>query len=291
MVDNLNEVILAQFEHHLIQISLSPKTITNYLADLGVFVRWAADTSNEERLLVNITPDQIRDYISYLLTDLNRAPSTINRHLQALRKCCAYLTERNLVPNNAAEEISLLRLEPQPALVTLSAKKIDQFLEAANGTRTAIARRDQAVLQLLVRAGLRITEIVNLAVDNVVFDYPGVHLNVQDSRSQGQRHIPLSDDVCRALKDYLHIRPKTTALPYLFLTQEGNGLSARTVQRIVTRCAKHANLSGVTAQLLRRTYAVNLLAETGDLSLVCQRLGHRTEKITRRYLGVSTTPM
>jgi len=290
MAGSLNEAVLRQFEQHLIQISLSPKTIASYLTDLRVFIRWASRAKTTDFLLVNITPDQIRAYLTHLIDDLNRAPTTVNRHLQAIRKCCAYLTERKLVTSNAAEEISLISLEAQPAPDALPEKAINQFLSAANGTRTAIARRDQAILHLLVRAGLRITEMVNLSIDDVVFDYPGVHLNVRDSRNQSRRNIPLPAPVCRSLKDYLLIRPKTTALPHLFLTQEGNALSPRTVQRIVSRCAKQADLSGVTAQLLRRTYAINLLAETDDLGLVSQRLGHRNEKITQRYLGLSALP-
>jgi site-specific recombinase XerD len=63
-------------------------------------------------------------------------------------------------------------------------------------------------------------------------------------------------------------------------------LSARTVQRIVSRCAKEAGLKQVNAQLLRRTYAMNLFTETGDLALVAERLGHQDSGITSRYLGL-----
>lgn len=93
-------------------------------------------------------------------------------------------------------------------------------------------------------------------------------------------------DVCRKMKEYLLVRSKASKSQQLFLTQEGNGLSARTVQRIVYRCTKQANLRGVTAQLLRRTYAMNLLHETQDLDLVRERLGHQTTSITLRYLNL-----
>ena len=286
MVNKFDETILARFEQYLTQISLSPKTIASYLTDLTVFIRWATETYADNFSLLEAQPDQIRAYLTYLLNDLGRAPSTANRHLQALRKCCAYIAEINLAPANVAEEISLVSLKNQLECETLSPQNIAALLEAAGDTRASIAKRDKAILRLLLNTGLRVAEVVDLRLDDVVFDYPGVHLIVRDSRGWGVREIPLAAEVCRSLKDYLLIRPKTAAAVHLFLTQEGKPLSSRTVQRIVSRCAGQAKLSGVTAQLLRRTYAVDLLQETGDLDLVTQRLGHQTPAITMRYLNM-----
>jgi len=286
MATHPNEAILSQFEQHLIQISLSPKTIASYLTDLGIFIRWATETRSENFSIVQVTPDHIRAYLSYLLDDLGRAPSTVNRHLQALRKCCAYIAAVNLAPSNATEEIGLIKIEKQDTPKILSQTEISHLLEAAKEARTPIARRDLVILCLLLKAGLRVAEVANLQVDDLIFDYPGVHLAVRDSRGQGQRDIPLVPELCRMLKEYLAIRVKTTTSVHLFLTQEGKPLSTRTVQRIVSRCAKQAQLQGVTAQLLRRTYALRLLQETGDLNLVTRRLGHQTSSITLRYLNL-----
>lgn len=288
MLTRTNEVVLSQFEQYLTQISLSPKTIASYLADLSVFLRWATRNSRTENFsIVQIMPEQIRAYRHYLLNDLGRAPTTVNRHLQAIRKYCSYIKAVNLTTSNAAAEVSLVSIEDQETPEILTQSQTADFINAANGTRHAIAKRDMAILQLLVKAGLRVAEVVNLQEENVIFDYPGVHLSIQDSRGQGWRDIPLALDVCRALKEYLSVRPKAAATEAVFLTQEGNPLSARTVQRIVSRCARQAQLQGVTAQLLRRTYAMNLLQETGQLSLVSARLGHQTPQITLRYLNLS----
>jgi site-specific recombinase XerD len=289
MVNPFNKAILTQFEQYLTDISLSPKTIASYLTDLNVFTRWATETYSDNFSLVEVTPDQIRTYLTYLLDDLERAPSTVNRHLQALRKCCAYITEVNLAPSNAAEEISLVSLKNQYKPGALSQQNIAALLESASEARSSIAKRDVAILRLLLNTGLRVAEVIDLQMDDVVFDYPGVHLRVRDSRGLGTRDIPLSPEVCRSLKDYLLIRSKTAASPHVFLTQEGKPLSSRTVQRIVSRCAKKARLSRVTPQLLRRTYAVHLLQETGDLDLVTRRLGHQTPAITLRYLNLEET--
>jgi integrase/recombinase XerC len=287
MVTERNEIILTQFEEYLTQIALSPKTITNYLADLRVFTRWAEANYIDGFSLTAVTSDQIRAYRRYLLEDQGRAPSTINRHLQALRKCCAYIAQTRLAPGNAAEEVSLVTSKNQNVAPSITDEEVAAFLAAVNNARASIAKRNTAIISLLVHAGLRVAEVIDLQTDDVVFDYPGVHLTIRDSRGQGTRNIPLPNEVCRAIKEWLAIRPRTTAFSNVFLSQEGKPISPRTVQRIVSGCAKMAGLKGITAQLLRRIYAYQLLKVTNDLELVCQRLGHQNQKITLRYLNLS----
>ncbi len=288
MIDNRQ--ILTQFEQYLSQIALSPKTITNYMADLRVFTRWAEENYTQEFSLQKVTPAQIRAYRDYLLNKQKRATSTINRHLQALRKCCAYLAQTQLSPTNAADEIPLLSGSlAQNSHLIIPNDNLAILLRAALKTRPSIAKRDYAIMQLLAYAGLRVAEIVDISTDDVQFDFPGIHLTVKDSRDGTVRSLPLPESVCGALKEWLVIRPQTTNYNNLFLSQEGRPMSVRTVQRIVSRCAKEEGLRGVTAQVLRRTYAYRLLKESDDLELVRQRLGHHTKIITAQYLGISRT--
>lgn len=286
MIAYHNELFLGQFEDFLGQIALSPKTIANYLADLRAFTRWAEETESSPFRLTAVTPAQIRAYREHLRQDHHRAPATINRHLQALRKCCAYIAQTSLSPLNAAEEISLVNAPKTAPDRMITAPEIESLFFAATAARSSIAKRDTAILHLLVRTGLRVAEVTDLQMDDVVFDYPGVHLTIRDSRGNGTRDIPLGEDVCHALKEWLVIRPRTGTFPQVFLSQEGKPVSTRTIQRIVERCARSAGLSNITAQLLRRTYARQLLAQTDNLELVSQRLGHQHTAITLQYLNL-----
>jgi len=285
MIAERNEAILNQFGQYLTHIALSPKTVTNYLADLRAFVRWVEHRQPQGFLLPAVTPDQIRAYRSHLL-DEHRAPSTINRHLQAIRKCCAYISQANLASRNAAEEISLVKTPRRMDTSHLTRIDLAALLAAANNGRVSITARDRAILHLLMHAGLRVTEVLELRTDDIVFDYPGIHLTIQDSRGGAPRNIPLPDAVCTALNGWMVIRPSQGKYQQVFLSQEGKPISARTVQRIVSRCAKSSGQSGVTAQVLRRVYALRLLNESSDLALVSRRLGHKSQKITSTYLGL-----
>ena len=123
---------------------------------------------------------------------------------------------------------------------------------------------------------------------DLIFDFPGIHLRVQPkSANESTRDLPMSGDLCRVLDDYLKVRPGSRA-DNLFLSQEGRSLSPRTVQRIISDCSQLAGISGVSAQSIRRTFAVRLLQQTEDLALVSKRLGHQNIAITEQYLSVPT---
>ena len=79
----------------------------------------------------------------------------------------------------------------------LSDSEINQLLEAArNGARAGLVKRDKAILQLLLHTGLRVGELVDLQKDDLVFDHPGIHLQVCDPRDQNNiRNLPVSDEV------------------------------------------------------------------------------------------------
>jgi site-specific recombinase XerD len=285
MVQSQDEAILIKFEESLTRSALAPTTIVNYLADLRTFLRWGQQQIGSSFTLAQVGQDHIRLYRYHLAQELHRASATVNRHLMALRKLFAWAKEVGYVPVDPTTEVSLVQEDGQAPSRPLSGEEVEQLLLAAhNGSRAGLARRDVAILQLLVQTGLRVSEIVALQQQDVVFDDPGVQLKVH--RHPNDQYLPLPNPACKALTDYLQVRPQTAATSYLFLCQDGRPISQRTVQRIINDCAKVVGLDDVSAQSLRRTFAMQLLAQTGDLDLVSERLGHQTKAITEQYLSV-----
>ncbi len=287
MFQTQDEAVLIKFEETLILSALSSSTITNYLADLRAFLRWGKSEIGDEFSLLVATSEHIRLYRAYLARQLKRAVSTINRHLMAQRKFFAFVVDRGLIAVNPASGVALLQTNGQASSRPISEAEIEKLLAAAqNGSRAALVRRDQAILDLLLHTGLRVSEIIELQKDDLIFDNPGVHLEVNSHDKNKTRTLPLSGPVCQVLYDYLLVRSRTTAANHFFLSQDGRPISVRTVQRIISDCAKSAGLKGVSAQSLRRTFALHLLSETKDIGLVSQRLGHQTTAITEQYLAV-----
>jgi integrase/recombinase XerC len=287
-----NEALLARFEEHLVLTQLSPATVVNYLADLRALLRWGEEHAGSSFSLVALTADDIRAYRAYVFEEKGCAAATINRQLQALRKFCAFTTRVGLTAANPAEDIALVQDGESEATPTpLTEAQVATLVKASASGQPSLARRDTVILMLLLHAGLRVNELVELRLDDVQFDYPGVHLVVglpsrhgKDSRPGETRNVPLEGEARQALYDYLSVRPQIEGEDHLFLSREGRPLSVRSVQRIVSLLGRSAGLEGVSPQALRRTYANHLLATTGDLALVAERLGQRDLAAAAQYV-------
>jgi integrase/recombinase XerC len=282
-----DESILAKFEGWLVDRRLSSSTIVNYLADLRTFLRWGDVEFGPDFTLTTANQEHIRLYRYYLTQQLQRASSTANRHLMALRKFFAFAQETGVVPVNPTGGVALVQQDGQAISRPLSESEIDKLLAAAeNGSRAGLVRRDMAILQLMLHTGLRVSEIVDLRREDMVFDNPGLRLRVRNEPDNKIRYLPLCSEVCKALNEYLDMRPQTGTTNHLFLNQQGHAVSDRTVQRIISDSARNAGLEGISAQSIRRTFARQLLEETQDLELVSERLGHQNSAITAQYLAV-----
>jgi integrase/recombinase XerC len=287
MSQEQDEAILEKFEGWLVDRRLSSSTIVNYLADLRTFLRWGQVEVGPEFSLARVNQEHIRLYRYYLTQQCQRAASTVNRHLMALRKFFVFAQETNVVPVNPTSGVALVQNNGQAGSRPLNNDDIERMLQAAGtGSRAGLIKRDIAILQLMLHTGLRVSEIVELRQDDMVFDNPGLRLRVRNGQEDKTRYLPLCNEVCKSLNEYLDMRPKTATTNHFFLNQQGHAVSDRTVQRIVSDSARAAGLKGISAQSLRRTYALQLLDETNDLELVSQRLGHQNSAITAQYLAV-----
>jgi integrase/recombinase XerC len=288
MPQDQDKTTLARFEEALTLSALSSSTIVNYLADLRAFLRWGEEEIGNNFSVRTVTQEHLRGYRHYLAYDLNRAASTINRHLMALRKFFAFAREMTIVATDPTTGIGLVQENKQVKSRFLSDQEVHKLLEAArNGTRAGLVRRDLAILHLLLDTGLSVSEIINLSKDDLSFDNPGVSLKVGgDQDGIEVRILPLSSPVCKVLFDYLMVRPRTTTADNLFLSQDGRAISSRTVQRVISDCAKSCGLERVSAQSMRRTFAMNLYSSTKNLELVSKRLGHQNKSITEQYLAL-----
>ena len=207
----------------------------------------------------------------------------------ALRKFFTFAQEAGVISTDPVTGVALIQDNGHTASQPLTEAAMEKLFGAAEaGSRASLVRRDVAILKLLWHTGLRVSEVINLRQDDLIFDHPGVRLSVcfHKQSEKKTRYLPLTSKVYKVLVDYLTVRPQTAATDHLFLTQRGQPISDRTVQRIISNCAKAAGLTGVSAQALRRTYALQLFTETNDLDLVSERLGHQTAAITAQYLMV-----
>jgi site-specific recombinase XerD len=265
---------LALFQSYLERRNYAPHTVRNYLHDLHGFF------AQEHPDILVITPAEVERYIESMQAQ-GLSPATINRRLCALRRLYIYLREDLaydlVVPVRLTHYLKKDRLLPRP----LRDEEIQHLFAVIHDLR------DRAIVILILRAGLRVEEIVNLKLRDL--DLSRQRLIVRDGKGGKDRRVYLSQDAVFALEAYLRQRANAPC-PHLFLVQkgayEGRGISVRGVQK---RLERYAHLTGVhvSAHRLRHTFATNLLEGGADIVTVQELLGHVSVTTTQRYTRVS----
>lgn len=272
-----------EFETHLAKVELAPATIRNYAADVRGFMRWLHERQNGS------TPDipgehDFDSYRRHLIEATDQSPATVNRRLQSLRVFGRFLVEKGYAPENPARALSLVaRGSAEMTPRVLDEDEIAQLIVAVRaGARRRLMRRDYAIIELMLQAGLRVTEVALLTLEDLALTPNGMRLLVRGTAEHHLRQVPLNETLARALREYIQVRPALPGVNTLFVSQQGKPLSTRSIQRLVEAYARSAELSDVCANSLRHTCAHKLLDGHAPES-VARWLGHKSAESLARY--------
>lgn len=285
---NINGLV-DTFEAHLSSLALAPATVANYLADLRAFLRWSEETNGDDCSPFCLDCSDIEGFCTYLQEVKGQAPATVNRRIQALRKFYTLAMDQGWAEGNPAEGVSLLGESASERSRSLTPGDVDRLLAAVEGSRSQRAARDWAVVQLLLKAGLKLGELTELRLDDLTLEADQPYLEVRGLNGDQGRKIPLEQEAYDAVVKYLEIREAAPGVESLCVNRDGNPLSTRSVQRLLHHYAQQAGLDGLTTQALRYMYAREVYEMSGDLKTVARHLGHRHLATTIRYLRPSLT--
>jgi site-specific recombinase XerD len=252
----------------------SAHTVKNYMSTLKHFVVWL-DVPIEQA-----TPKKILAYIDHLL-DKRLSPKTINCYLDSIRGFYNYLDqEEHIHVKNPVKRGYTLRLsKPLPRYLK------DEQVQALFDVITS--PRDQAMFMLMLRCGLRVDEVANLAMG--ALDVKRCQLFVLNGKGSKDRVVYISKDAHSALVRYLKTR-LSSRVKRVFLVEKGSckgkPISVRGIQKRMEYYAKQMGLQ-VSCHQLRHTMATQLLNADADLVTIQDLLGHSQIKTTQRYCKVS----
>jgi integrase/recombinase XerD len=259
---------------------LAPRTIEAYRDDLQHVTAFLGGSP------ADATHDQLQAYVAQMRAD-GRAATTIARRIAALRSFYRHQVLVGARSDSPAADLELpKRRRALPK--TLSPGEVERLIEAAVGT-TPRAQRDQALVELMYGAGLRVSEAVGL--DKTGVDLDGALVRVIGKGSK-ERIVPLGRPAVDALRRYLaHGRPHLDRRhrPDLFLNAQGGALTRAGVFLILRKLAEKAGLEPerVHPHLLRHSFATHLLEGGADLRSVQEMLGHADLATTELYTHVS----
>jgi integrase/recombinase XerD len=168
----------------------------------------------------------------------------------------------------------------------IAAEDVTQLLRSCD-RRTALGKRDFAILLLLARLGLRAGEVRALSLDDVRWAEGVI---VVRGKGSVISDLPLPADVGRALVAYLRVRGRPpTRILFLRARAPSRGMGASTVTQIVLRASRRAGLAPVFAHRLRHTVATEMLRHGGSLTEIANALRHRDPDTTAIYAKVDTS--
>jgi integrase/recombinase XerD len=209
--------------------------------------------------------------------------ATVARVLAAVRGLHRYLLREGEARTDPSEPIGSMRV-PRAIPKALSKDEVEQLLSAVPSDG-APAARDRAMLEVLYAAGLRISELTALDVDDIDLDIATIRCIGKGSK---ERVVPIGRAAVEALGAYLtQARPglvRKRANAALFVNQRGQRLTRQGCWKLLKRYAERANLTRrISPHTLRHSFATHLLDHGADIRVVQELLGHASVSTTQVY--------
>jgi site-specific recombinase XerD len=290
VVDNARCRITNEFRHYLLQErGLSPLTLLNYVPVVEQFL--FERLHNRAPNFATLRAPDITGFVTRHAHQLS--PMRAKLMVTALRSFFGYLRYRGAIATDLAGCV--------PTVPNWSLSTIPRFLPAGDVERilkccdrkTAVGRRNHAILLLLARLGVRAGEVVALNLDDIDWSTGQIAICGKGGKSA---QLPLADDVGAALAAYLrHDRPRS-ATRRVFIRHRaplvGFGNSS-TISSLVRRALKHAGVESAHtgAHVLRHSLATNLLKQGGSLDEIGELLRHQSPNTTAIYAKVDVTAL
>lgn len=270
----------------------SSHTCDTYAYAFQLLVCFAADRFKTKPSLLQIEQldaPLILEFLRHLETKRYSGPKTRNARLAAIKAFFRFLEYRLVSCLDQARSIHAIPMKKADDRLIdyLTRTEMQALLDAPN-TRTTDGLRDRAMLHLAFAAGLRVSELVGLKLDDVEFQpHPMIHVHGKGRR---ERVLPLWKETAQALRAWLAVRHQSRA-PELFLNARGQNLTRSGFEYILAQHVKAAAASEsslakkrISPHVLRHTCAMHTLRATHDVRKVSLWLGHASLQSTEVYL-------
>jgi len=290
MANAIDGQIQRFLDHLTVERGLSPNTIQAYRRDLrryraclvGRGVRDAGSVRDADvtSFVASLSAATHGDGVPYHASSVVRSLSAV----RAFHRFCVHEGETERDPTAGVVRPRLPRRLPRP----LTVDEVGRLLDAPR-EETPAGLRDRALLELLYGAGVRVSELVGLDVDDLELEEGSVRVFGKGSK---ERDVPLGRFAREALDVYLHrARPALAtgrSRSALFLNQRGGRLTRHGVAKILFAHARVADLGRrVSPHVLRHSFATHLLEGGADVRVVQELLGHASVATTQIYTLVT----
>ena len=280
-MNEIAQIVKKFIDYIRVERNFSAHTITAYTKDLQAFLAALGDST---RYIEELRPDDIKAYI-FVLRAKGYALSSIERKISSIKSMLAFCRRIGLLQENPAKGVKLPK-KPKRLPAFLSQQEARDLVDHVHSD-SDLSVRDDALLELMYGAGLRLAEVHQLNLQSVDFYENKVTVL---GKGRKQRIVPLNSHVMEKLRLYLAHREKMQPrdAQALFLSCRGRRLSKRDIQRIVNKYALLLlQRSDISPHALRHSFATHLLENGGDIRIIARMLGHSSLQTTEKYTHLS----
>lgn len=272
------EALMREYDGYLGR-ALPGQTARTYSSAVRVYLGWLATGEHDGDPLVQQDARNwaVRDYRAYLLTALKRAPATVNKALAAIDNFYLLL---GLGPAQASNGEKVTRHDiPRRAPKALEPRARTRYVRAVEACPSA---RDRLMALLPLYAGLRVSEVAGLDVDDITMSARKASLRIIGKGTK-VRMVPVNAQLRQAIQQYLAVRPATEGNA-LFVTRIGTRPTPEAVDDVIAAITQRAALDEhVTAHTLRHTFGTTLARDGVDIVTIAELMGHSSIETTRLY--------
>lgn len=273
--------LIHAYETYLTKVKqASANTVCSYLRDIRQFAEWLQ--SSGEADILGATQLNISDYLSHLRSQ-GKSGATVSRVLASLKNFYAYLVSTGFLEESPVSgDIHVDRGEKKLPQI-LTGKEVELLLAQPSGLDTK-GLRDKAMLEVMYATGMRVTELIDLNVEDVNLELGIIKCN----GAKKSRAIPLYPAALRALGVYLKevrmVMVDDPAEKALFVNVGGSRMSRQGFWKILKHYQEKAGIEkDITPHTLRHSFAVHLLENGADLGSLQELMGHSDISSTQVY--------
>lgn len=306
---------LPQYTHSFIEeclLKYQINTVYVYVHDLQMFFTYLQEKNSlcQDRDLKDIPFDvldslnaydinEFQNYLSYggIKSRQGEKPRAIARKMASVRNFFNYMERMDIMDHNPTTKAAKKRKEIENEIFRLDADEVKQLIDAVSKVfvknhhskvlSEMTAKRDLAIIMLLLGTGIRVSECAGIDMDDVNFNTNTISIVRKGGKAT---EIYMSEIVRNTLRDYIYNERPTLLSeegepePALFISLKHNRLSVRSIQYMVEKYGKNLGLGkALSPHKLRKTYGTALYNKTGDIYMVADALGHKDVNTTVKH--------
>lgn len=273
--------LIHAYENYLSKVKQAPgNTVSSYMRDIRQFSQWLLEREGAD--VLNATQQNISSYLNYL-REQGKSGATASRTLASLKNFYSYAMSTGFLEESPVSgDLHVDRGEKKYPQI-LTGKEVELLLSQPSGL-DAKGIRDKAMLEVMYATGIRVSELIDLNVEDVNLESGVIHCG----SAKKSRTIPLYPGALRALSVYIKdVRGTMVATPEeraLFVNVGGARMSRQGFWKLLKYYQAKAGIEKeVTPHTLRHSFAVHLLENGADLGSLQELMGHSDISSTQMY--------